>query len=177
MTKDRSSYKLNNFDKIFKNICIKYTPSSVLEIGLLDGYSLNSFVKNTDKLTSIVGIDLFENYEYKNSNYSFITNKFKDCNNVKILKDSFYEYYKKAIKFDIIHIDISNDGDIYKFALQNYFPLVNKALIMEGGSRERDNVEWMIKFDKKPINPYLMSIQKKYKIEIIEKFPSLTIIS
>ena len=48
---------------------------------------------------------------------------------------------------------------------------------MEGGSKERDNVEWIIKYNKKPINPYLMSIEENYKIEIIEKFPSLTIIS
>ena len=177
MAKDRSSYKLNNFDKVFKDICIKYEPASILEIGLLDGYSLNSFIKNTDKLTSIVGVDLFESYEYKNSNYDFISEKFKEYNNVKILKDSFYEFYKEGTKFDIIHIDISNDGDIFKFALKHYFPLVNKALVMEGGSKERDNVEWMIKFNKKPINPYLIRIQKKYKIEIIEKFPSLTIIS
>ena len=41
----QSSYRQNNFDSIFKIICENIKPKSVLEIGILDGYSLNSFVR------------------------------------------------------------------------------------------------------------------------------------
>ena len=77
---------------------------------------------------------------------------FKEHDNVKILKDSFYEYYKNSNRFDLIHIDISNDGEVYDFAVKNYLPLVNKVLLLEGPSVERDNVDWMISYNKKPIN-------------------------
>ena len=53
---------------------------------------------------------------------------------------------------------------------------MNKVLLLEGGSVERDNVDWMIRYNKKPINSYIKSIDKYFEIEIINKFPSLTII-
>jgi len=65
-SKIQSSYSQNNFESVFKNICLNVKPISVLEIGILDGYSLNSFVKHTSKEPKIVAIDLFEAYEFKN---------------------------------------------------------------------------------------------------------------
>lgn len=50
-------------------------------------------------------------------------------------------------------------------------------MLLEGGSEERDNVEWMVKYNKRKINPYLKSISDKYDITIIDRFPSLTIIN
>src|SRR5210317_743347 len=97
----QSSYKLNNFDSIFKIICENVKPKSLLEIGILDGYSLNSFVRNTSAETKIVAIDLFDEYEYKNSNYEFINNSFNKYKNVEILHGDFFNYYKKSANFDI----------------------------------------------------------------------------
>ena len=176
MKKQRSSYKLNDYASVFCDICLEFNPSSILEIGILDGYSLEAFTKSCEDTTEIVAIDLFEDYEYKSGNYQFIKEMFKEHDNVKILKDSFYEYYKNSNRFDLIHIDISNDGEVYDFAVKNYLPLVNKVLLLEGGSVERDNVDWMISYNKKPINSYIKSIDKYFEIEIINKFPSLTII-
>ena len=84
---------------------------------------------------------------------------------------------KKKEEYDLIHIDISNDGDIYKFAIENYLNLAKKALLLEGGSEDRDKVEWMIKYNKTPINKYLKKISSDLDFKIIEKFPSMTIIS
>lgn len=170
-----SSYKKNNFDDIFKQICLQVKPISILEVGILDGYSLNSFTSHTDKETQITAIDLFEDYQYKNSNFKFIKNLFDEYQNVKIYHDNFYEYYKKCENFDIIHIDISNDAETFKFSLKNYLPKVNKLLILEGGSKERDGVDWMKKYKKPRINDYLMNLDSKYNFEIIDKFPSITI--
>ena len=170
-----SSYKKNSFDKIFKSICNAYTPSSILEIGILDGYSLNSFLKYSSSDTKIKAIDLFEEYEYKSATYSKINDQFLGYKNLSIEYGDFYKYYLNKKKFDIIHIDISNDGEIYKFALDNYFPLTNKLLILEGGSRERDKVDWMVNYEKVKINSFLETINNKYDFETIEKFPSVTI--
>ncbi len=171
----KSSYSQNHFDSVFKIICESINPLSVLEIGILDGYSLNSFVKHTKKETKIIAIDLFEEYEYKNSNYEFIKNSFSKYKNVEISYGNFFDYHEQSSNFDIIHIDISNDADIYKFSIENYFPKTNKLLILEGGSVERDNVDWMNKYKKPKINKFLEEIKNDYNFQIIDLFPSLTI--
>tara|TARA_B100001564_G_scaffold359782_1_gene382954 strand:- start:1622 stop:2104 length:483 start_codon:yes stop_codon:yes gene_type:complete len=150
-------------------------PDTILEIGILDGYSLNSFIKYRNKNCEITAIDLFEKYEYKNSNFEEIKNKFQKFERVNIEYGDFYNYYKKSSNFDLIHIDISNDANTYKFAIENYLTLANKALVLEGGSLERDNVEWMKKYNKPKINNYLHSIADTHPHKIYKDFPSLTI--
>ena len=79
-----SSYKKNSFDKIFRSICKAYNPKSILEIGILDGYSLNSFLKYSSVDTEIKAIDLFEEYEYKNATFSQINERFLESKNLSI---------------------------------------------------------------------------------------------
>jgi hypothetical protein len=46
-----------------------------------------------------------------------------------------------------------------------------KHILFEGGSIERDNVEWMKKYNKQPIN----SIKSFIQYEVIsDKFPSIS---
>jgi len=170
-----SSYKKNNFDDIFKKICEKVNPESILEIGILDGYSLKAFANYSSKDSDIVAIDLFDDYKYKNSNFKFVKNLFSQYKNVDIKYGNFYEYHKICDNFDIIHIDISNDANTFKYSLNHYFQKANKLLILEGGSKERDNVEWMTKFNKPSINKFLKNLDSEYKFDVIELFPSLTI--
>jgi hypothetical protein len=49
-------------------------------------------------------------------------------------------------------------------------------MIMEGGSEERDCVEWMVKYDKPKIRPILQKYSNSVKIEVLEDFPSITLI-
>ena len=172
----RSSYLINNFEIYFKNICTEYKPESVLEIGLLDGYSLEAFAKHLPNSSEIIGIDIFENYEFKNAEYKFLIEKFKGYKNVKIKYGNFYDYFLLGKSFDLIHIDISNDAEIFDFAIKNYLPMCNKALILEGGSKERDEVGWMIKHNKKPISNYLSTLNTNLNFKVIKDFPSMTII-
>ena len=171
----KSSYKKNNYENIFRQICLQTEPNSILEIGILDGYSLQAFVNHSKKDTEIVAIDLFEDYEYKNSNFKFVKNLFIHYKNVDIKYGNFYEFHKTCDNFDIIHIDISNDADTYKYSLNHYFQKTNKLLILEGGSEERDNVEWMTKYNKPSISRFLKNLDSEYKFNVIELFPSLTI--
>jgi len=173
----KSSYKINSYEKVFKSLCEEFNPKSLLEIGILDGYSLNSFASKLDSSVEIVAIDLFDEYEFNNSNRETILKQFKKYKNVKIEKGDFYNFYKNSKNFDMIHIDISNDADIYEFAVKNYLPRTNLVMLLEGGSEERDSVDWMIKYKKKKINPYLKKISRHYNIRILENFPSLTIIN
>lgn len=170
-----SSYEIENYDEVFKKVCKKLNPKSILEIGILEGYSLNSFIRHTNSETKITAIDLFEEYPFKNSNYKSIKQMFSRFNNVKIERGNFFEYYKNSQTFDLIHIDISNDGNIYEFAINEYFSLANKALLLEGGSTERDEVAWMKNYNKPEIHKFLDSLSEQYCYEVIDNFPSLTI--
>ena len=110
-----------------------------------------------------------------------------DRKRVKVEKADFWDIKKLQPRYDIfeidlLHIDIANNGDTYKFAMEEWLLKVAPTgmMILEGGSEERDNVCWMKQFDKTPINPFLQKIKeendKLIDIKVIEKFPSLTII-
>ena len=173
----KSSYKVNNYDKVFQSICFTLNPKKIVEFGILEGYSLDSFIKyGTNAL--IESNDLFDDFPYNAADYSFVTNKYKKNSNVSIYKRDFYksvDFYEDN-SIDILHIDIANNGETFDFAIQNYLPKVSGIMIMEGGSEERDNIEWMIKYDKPKIRPILQKYSDSVKIEILEDFPSLTLI-
>jgi hypothetical protein len=75
--------------------------------------------------------------------------------------------------FDLLHLDISNDGNI----ISDVFNKVKNKLesgstmIFEGGSIERDNIDWMKKYNKVPIN----SIKNTINYEVLnQNFPSVS---
>ena len=97
---------------------------------------------------------------------------------MKINKKNFYEsvddYDDSSI--DILHIDIANTGDTYDFAINNYLPKVKGIMVLEGGSEERDKVDWMIKYDRPKIQPVLKKYSNSVIITVLEDYPSLTFI-
>ena len=80
---------------------------------------------------------------------------------------------------EAIAIDIANNGEIYEFVFNNYVQKIadNGVILLEGGSETRDNIEWMIKYNKPKIQPVLEKYKHKYNIKVIGTFPSITIIS
>ena len=49
-------------------------------------------------------------------------------------------------------------------------------MILEGGSEERDNVEWMNKYNKPKIQPVLKKYDNDVIITVLNDYPSLTLI-
>ena len=62
---------------------------------------------------------------------------------------------------------------------QNYMSKLkdNGVIIMEGGSYDRDNIKWMIKYNKPKIQPLLDKYKNDYNIHTIGVIPSITIIT
>ena len=173
----RSSYKEYNYNKVFQSICFSINPSKIVEFGILDGYSLDCFLNHNQECL-IEANDLFDEFPHNAADYNFIINKYKNFSNVSIYKRDFYksvDIYENNSK-DILHIYIANNGETFEFAIQNYLPKVRGLMIMEGGSEERDNVEWMIKYDKPKITPVLQKYSNSAKIEVLKDFPSITLI-
>lgn len=175
-----SSYSKNNFDLIIQTLLFMVNPKRIVEFGILEGYSLYYFLKYRNFNCKVDAYDIFDDFNGNHANYHKIISKFTNYDNLLIDKLNFYEGYKKYKdnSIDVLHIDIANDGDIYEYAIKNYLNKISKngIIILEGGSVERDNVEWMIKYNKKKINPYLVELKKTMNITILEKFPSMTII-
>lgn len=173
----KSSYKKNNYDKIFQSICFSLNPKKIVEFGILEGYSLDCFIKYGEN-SFIEANDLFEDFPYNSANFDFIKNKYIENLNVSINKRNFYKsvncYEDNSI--DILHIDIANTGEVFEFSIQNYLPKVRGIMILEGGSEERDNIEWMIKYNKPKIQPILEKYSNCVKIMVLDDFPSITLI-
>ncbi len=152
-------------------------PSRIVEFGILEGYSLDCFV-NYSQECLIDANDLFDDFPYNAADYNFITEKYKNYSNVNVYKKDFYKtvdvYDDNSI--DILHVDIANNGDTFEFAIRNYLPKVRGIIIMEGGSEERDNIEWMVKYNKPKIQPVLKKYENDVRIMVLEDFPSITLI-
>jgi hypothetical protein len=171
-----SSYNNNNvhFGDLLSSITYTINPKQIIEMGILEGFSLKSFIDASSKDTIIDAYDIFEDFNGNHAKKKEITELFKDYNNVSIRYGDFYEVHKDISDVDIIHIDIANNGDVYKYAIEHYLPKLSEkgVMILEGGSEERDHVGWMIKYNKPKIQP----IVKKYGLKVIGTFPSITII-
>ena len=173
-----SSYKLNNYSLVFELIIKQFNPKTIVEFGILDGYSLDIFAKFSHPGTQIYAFDLFEEFVGNASKEKKIRERFELFSNVFIEKLDFLKslsFITKLGKIDLMHIDVANNGEIYEFAVKNILPFCD-FMILEGGSKERDNVKWMKKYKKKPIYPFLEKLNlKTHNFYTIDQFPSLTI--
>lgn len=176
--KGESSYIENRLDHVFRTTCFFVKPKKIVEFGILNGYSLKLFIESSDEDCEIEAYDLFDEFPYNAAKWDVINKKYgEECS---IKKGDFYKSVELIPNnsVDIMHIDIANDANVFKFGIDNYLPKIKEGgvIIFEGGSKERDEVYWMDEFDKPKINPYLESVKNDYNITIIEDFPSITIV-
>ena len=192
----RSSYIENNYGNVFKALILAHLPSLVVECGVLDGYStfniawaLRHNKINRGIESTFVAYDIWENYEYNHGDFREVATMLRENG---LLNHFVNLHYGKAFdvhsnfqdrSIDFLHMDISNDGSVLKKTLIYWGPKISQGGIIafEGGSAERDNVEWMKKYDKKPIIPELEKLLDASKIpdwsfQVLNEFPSLTLL-
>jgi predicted O-methyltransferase YrrM len=180
----RSSYGLLaplDYGDIFKTIVYLTKPRLIVEFGILDGFSLQAFIESRPKSCRVEAYDIFEEFVGNSAVYSEVVDNFGHHENVKIDRLNFYDGVDrfKDGSIDILHIDIGNHGETYEFAVRNYMNKLRREglLLLEGGSSDRDNIQWMNKYKFKKIKPYLDKLRfKDYDIFTFDKMPSLTII-
>lgn len=177
----QSSYNNKvDYSDILKTITFMQNPNKIIEFGILDGLSLKSFIDNSHNNCNIKAYDIFDDFNGNCANKEKLDKYFSDCKNVSILYGDYYKEYKNITNnsIDIIHIDIANNGDVIEFAFENYINKLseNGIFIFEGGSKERDEVEWMNKYNKQKMNPIFEKYKKIYSITTIGDVPSLTIV-
>ena len=83
---------------------------------------------------------------------------------------------------DLLPIDVSNTGDKLKQLLELWAPKMsctpNTLIIVEGGSKERDEVAWMIEYPMSPIQRLLSSewLTERFFYFCFQAFPSLCLL-
>ena len=178
-----SSYETNNYSILFEFICKKFKPDIIVEFGILNGYSTDSFLKSVDSNTPIIACDIFEDFIGNHPSFEVIKEKYSNYSNVKVKRLNYFDsndLISSCIgKKVIFHVDIANNADVYKFAVEHMlFP--GSMCILEGGSVARDNVEWMIKYNKPAIAPFLDQLKSRklsHDFVVLNPYPSLTIFS
>jgi predicted O-methyltransferase YrrM len=188
----RSSYKENNYGNVFRALILAHQPKIVVECGVLDGYS-TSHIAHALRFNHARGLpmaefyayDLWEEYEYKHGDLEEVEKmlKSKDLLDYVMLYegDAFEvaEVFEPAT-VDFLHIDISNHGEKVVDAVRAWGDKISPTgmIVFEGGSEERDKVEWMIKYKFPSIRYELFNnpiITKKWHMQIFTTFPSMTL--
>jgi len=176
-----SSYEKNNYGELFYSLMRIYRPKKVVELGTKAGYSAYHIARGLrdNRKGKLDCYDLWEKYEFNTVPKSTAINnlaEFKDL--VSFNERDAIEVYKKYNKIDILHVDISNDGKILENIIPYWIDKVRQVILIEGGSPERDNFHWMIKYKKEPIMSWLKGFADRGGIEYftINPFPSITII-
>ena len=187
-----SSYMANNFYDVICNTVFAFPASVAVELGVLDGYSTMAIAESLSQISILKqqtghlhSYDLWEDYPYRHGDIDKVTKMLKDndlLEFVSLYKMDAYEVHNsyEDNSVDLLHIDISNDGDALEKMMELWHPKIRHCglILFEGGSEERDKIEWMVKYNKKPIRPVLDSlkiIQENYIYGTYDLFPSLTI--
>jgi len=191
-----SSYEKNNYGEVFELITRAAFPRVTVELGVLHGYSTLHICKGLKFLKDHWGADfkfdaydLFEDYPYNHANMADVRktlddNGYKDT--VTLHKEDAFEVYKhyENRTISLMHVDLSNTGETVRKIMEQWDQkLVHNGIILfEGGSVERDNVEWMIKYNAPSIrkemreNPIINRGVGWYAVGTYNKFPSLTML-
>lgn len=186
-----SSYAQHNYADVFKAIVSAFQPVKCIELGVLEGYSTIAIAKglkeNAEKGGArghVHGYDLFDEYKYRNSSMQ------NAQANVDIAGVTDFVTLHKSSAADVapehedgsvslLHIDLSNCGDTVRWAMEQWDQkMVHGGIILfEGGTEERDQVEWMVKYNRKPMKPEMETnpiIERNYVFATYMKFPGLT---
>lgn len=188
VSKVYSSYSQNRLGNIFYRVVTEIKPGKIVELGCLEGYSLLYMLKAVTEigLKALLEVyDLWEHYEYRHASMETPQENII-CAGLSPSLVSFHraDAFEVAERYaplsvDLLHIDISNDGDTLEKLFNQWDRIIKPdgVIMFEGGSTERDRVDWMVKYDKRPIQDFIMNskIAEAYRIETIESFPSLTI--
>lgn len=192
LTGVKSSYQQNNWGSFFYGIVRALRPRQVVELGTYHGYSAVHMAAamrdNGIRLSGINAIDLWQDYPFNRCSIDIPRTLFSRNRLDGHTEPSVFFLEEDALFastlfrlgcIDLLHIDLSNDGSVLASMVSDWEPKLadDGVILIEGGSVERDDVEWMHKYGKRPIREWLMSpwVNKHFNWVTLDPFPSLTI--
>lgn len=167
-----STYTEKFGDILYKKV-LQYKPKVICDIGVLHGFSTYHLARAAKKIGSkVIAVDLFEDYPFNHATVDdFVDNmKTHDVYDViEVVKMDYQQWFlSQRPKVDLLHLDASNTGE-------NLIKLMNviigdPKILFEGGTKNRDNVDWMIEYDKPKIIETLQESGYKFKVLYEEKY-------
>ncbi len=99
--------------------------------------------------------------------------KYGVSNYVKLEKKNFMDWIKSPEDFDMMHIDVNNNGETIKLFYDTVKSYIDRGSVVyfEGGSKDRDGLAWIEKHNL----PKITECGVPYEV-VNEKFPSLSVI-
>jgi len=179
-----SSYRENGYKWLFYGLARVYKPQVCVELGVLHGYSLcaTAIGLKMNGVGIVHGYDLWEKYPYRHTSMAATqqhVDQLKLADYVRLYEADAYDVPDlwEDGSVDWVHVDISNDGEVVDWALNAWRSKLREGglILLEGGSEERDRVEWMVEYGKEPIVPTLARWGDVYEMYTFEPFPSLTV--
>ena len=175
-----SSYRPNEIGRTLYELVLDVRPETIVEFGVLNGYSSICMAMALKELGrgKVIAYDLWDDYEYNHGNQETVMENLEMYGveeYVELRHGEFDGWLKNPIPFDLIHIDISNDGNTILAAYEALKESIEAGSVMafEGGTEERDGIEWMIRFGKVPI----CSVKDRVDYAVLDAaFPSLSVI-
>lgn len=150
-----SSYQQSGMGKVLYDAVIEIGAHKIIDFGILNGYSTVCMAMAARETGGkVYAYDLFDGYQFSAPDTSKLQENFSRYNVehlIELKKVNFYEWLNNIEYFDILHLDISNDGDII-YKLHEATKGGDGKVFFEGGSKARDECDWMLKYNKKPIS-------------------------
>ena len=167
-----STYTEKFGDILYKKV-MQYKPKIICDIGVLNGFSTYHLAKAAKEIGSkVIAVDLFEDYEYNHGTLDQFVSNMKTNGVYDVIEVVKMDYQQWLLstrpKLDLIHLDASNTGD-------NLVKLMNVVLgdpkiLFEGGTVARDNVDWMLKYNKPKIIETLKNSGYSFRVLYEEKY-------
>ena len=177
-----SSYETSNYGDLFYALIRLYRPQTVVELGTKAGYSAYHIARGlkANGKGTLDCYDLWEKYEFNSVPQSIAATNLKKFASIITLNlrnaigvDKLYD------TIDILHVDISNDGEKLEQIIPPWIDKVRQLIIIAGGSTEHDQLPWITHFNKMPMRQWLKNFHRRYKdVECLtlQPFPSITLI-
>ncbi len=180
-----SGYKQNNIGWLLYSLVRAYKPVRCVEIGVLHGYS-TMFIGGAlldNEIGQLDAFDLWAEYPYRHTTLPQTWENVERAGLAHIVAlyqdEAALVPERLKLPVDFVHIDISNTGETYAWAASVFYNLLSPdgLMVMEGGTYQRDQVEWRLKYDKTPIQPAIQDIKNRgrWEVFVFEPFPGLTV--
>ena len=178
-----SSYKKNGYQYLFYSIVRLLRPKKIIEIGVLQGFSLLSMAHalRENGHGTIEGYDLFDDYEFKKDRQENVESRISELeleSYGNVFKQDAFEVYKEVSHTDILHVDISNNGEVVERMFSLWEKKVSNIIVFEGGAPDRDNIHWMREYDKVPMVPVFEKLEQlhdHWEFITLGIYPSITV--
>jgi predicted O-methyltransferase YrrM len=187
-----SSYEKNNYAEVFYSIVTAWRPVNCVELGVLHGYSTLAIGEGLRAVSfppynvrsHLSAYDLFEDYPFNHGKPREVQQKINEAglqDFITLHKEDAWRVHERHADQSValLHVDLSNTGETVRKIMPRWDPKLPQGgiILFEGGTEERDQVEWMIKNNAAPIKPELETnpiIAEKYIFGTYLKYPGLT---